>query len=56
MEPDSPISPHENTLLEAAYHGSKSSHLMSALNYNETNPFPPQPPDFALHLSVSTVG
>jgi hypothetical protein len=35
-------------LFEAAYHGSKSTHLMSALNYNETNPFPPQPPDFAL--------
>ena len=37
----------KDTLFEAAYHGSKSSHLMSALNYNETNPFPPQPPDFA---------
>jgi hypothetical protein len=34
-------------LFEAAYHGSKSTHLMSALNYNETNPFPPQPPGFS---------
>jgi hypothetical protein len=34
-----------NPLLEAAYDGSKSSHLMSGLNYNETNPFPP---DFSL--------
>ena len=37
----------KDTLFEAAYHGSKSSHLMGALNYNETNPFPPKPPDFA---------
>jgi hypothetical protein len=37
-----------NPLLEAAYDGSKSSHLMSGLNCNETNPFPPQPPDFSL--------
>jgi len=36
----------KNTLLETAYHGSKSTHLMSALDYNETNPFPPQPPNF----------
>ena len=36
------------TLLEVAYHGSKSAHLMGVLNYNETNPFPPQPPGFAL--------
>jgi hypothetical protein len=38
-----------NTLFETAYHGSKSTHLMGALNYNETNPFPPQPPDFELN-------
>jgi hypothetical protein len=37
----------KDTLFETAYHGSKSTHLMSALNYNETNPFPPQPPGFA---------
>src|SRR4029450_13845597 len=32
------------TLVEVAYHGAKSVHLMSRLNYNETDPFPPQPP------------
>jgi hypothetical protein len=37
----------KDTLFEAAYHGSKSSHLLGLLNYNETNPFPPQPPGFA---------
>ena len=42
----------KDTLFEAAYHGSKSSHLMSTLNYNETNPFPAQPPDFALIFPI----
>ena len=37
-----------STLLELAYHGSKSSYLMGGLNYNETDPFPAQPPDFVL--------
>ena len=46
----------KNTLLEAAYHGSKSTHLMSSLNYNETNPFPPQPPDFALIYPYPQLG
>jgi len=46
----------KNTLLEAAYHGSKSSHLMGALNYNETNPFPPQPPAFALTFPYPQLG
>ena len=46
----------KDTLFEAAYHGSKSSHLMSAVNYNETNPFPPQPPDFALIFPYPTAG
>jgi hypothetical protein len=36
------------TLLEVAYHGSRSAHLMGVLNYNETDPFPAQPPGFAL--------
>ena len=36
------------TLLEVAYHGSKSANLMGGLNYNETDPFPPQPPEFSL--------
>ncbi len=38
----------QNTLLEVAYHGSKSTHLSSELNYNQTNPYPPQPPSFKL--------
>jgi outer membrane receptor protein involved in Fe transport len=46
----------KDTLFEAAYHGSKSSHLMSALNYNETNPFPAQPPDFALIYPYPQLG
>jgi Carboxypeptidase regulatory-like domain/TonB dependent receptor len=46
----------KDTLFEAAYHGSKSSHLMSALNYNETNPFPPQPPGFALIFPYPQLG
>lgn len=33
-------------LFELAYHGSKSTRLPSRLNYNQTNPFPPQPPAF----------
>ena len=46
----------KDTLFEAAYHGSKSSHLMSAVNYNETNPFPAQPPDFARIFPYPTLG
>jgi outer membrane receptor protein involved in Fe transport len=46
----------KDTLFEAAYHGSKSSHLMSPLNYNETNPFPPQPPQFALIFPYPQLG
>jgi outer membrane receptor protein involved in Fe transport len=46
----------KDTLFEAAYHGSKSSHLMGALNYNETNPFPPQPPQFALIFPYPQLG
>jgi hypothetical protein len=37
-----------NTLLEVAYRGSKSTHLSSELNHNQTTPFPPQPPSYAL--------
>lgn len=36
-------------VFELAYHGSKSTRLPTRLNYNETNPFPPQPPDFKLN-------
>jgi hypothetical protein len=49
----------KDTVFEAAYHGSKSSHLVSNLNYNETNPYPPQPPDFRLifpYPQYGTVG
>jgi hypothetical protein len=46
----------KDTLFEAAYHGSKSSHLMSSLDYNETNPFPPQPPNFALIYPYPQLG
>jgi hypothetical protein len=37
-----------STLVEVAYHGTRSVGLMAGLNYNETDPFPPQPPDFRL--------
>jgi outer membrane receptor protein involved in Fe transport len=46
----------KNTLFEAAYHGSKSSHLMGVVNYNEANPFPPQPPNFALVFPYPQLG
>ena len=46
----------KNTLLEAAYHGSTSSHLMSGLNYNETNPYPAQPPGFSLIYPYPQLG
>ena len=46
----------KNTLFEAAYHGSKSTHLMSALEYNEPNPFPPQPPSFELIFPYPQLG
>jgi len=36
------------TLLEVAYRGSKSTHLSDEFNYNQTNPNPPQPPNFTL--------
>ncbi|HYM09707.1 MAG TPA: carboxypeptidase regulatory-like domain-containing protein, partial [Bryobacterales bacterium] len=38
----------KDTVFELAYHGSKSSHLGSSLNYNQTNPYPAQPPAFKL--------
>ena len=46
----------KNTLFEAAYHGSKSSHLMGVVNYNETNPFPAQPPNFTLVFPYPQLG
>jgi hypothetical protein len=46
----------KDTMFEAAYHGSKSSHLMGVLNYNETNPFPAQPPSFALIFPYPQLG
>jgi len=46
----------KNTLLETAYHGSKSTRLMRVLNYNETNPFPAQPPDFQQNYPYPELG
>jgi hypothetical protein len=46
----------KDTLLETAYLGSKSTHLMSSLDYNETNPYPPQPTDFALIYPYPQLG
>jgi outer membrane receptor protein involved in Fe transport len=46
----------KDTLFETAYHGSKSSHLMGTLNYNEANPFPAQPPQFALTFPYPQLG
>jgi hypothetical protein len=48
--------PTATTLVELAYHGSTSTHLIGALNYNETNPFPAQPPDFALIYPYPKLG
>ncbi len=45
-----------NVLLEIAYVGSKSTHLSSELNYNQTNPYPPQPPNFAQKFPYPTFG
>jgi hypothetical protein len=41
---------------EVAYHGSKSTRLASRLNYNETDPFPAQPPDFRQNFRYPTLG
>jgi outer membrane receptor protein involved in Fe transport len=46
----------KNTLLETAYHGSKSTRLMRVLNYNETNPFPAQPPNFQQNYPYPELG
>jgi len=46
----------KDTLFETAYLGSKSTHLMSSLDYNETNPYPPQPTDFALIYPYPQLG
>ena len=45
-----------STLLEAAYHGGRSSHLVGVLNYNETDPFPAQPPGFRLIYPYPELG
>jgi hypothetical protein len=44
------------TLAEVAYHGATSAHLMSGLNYNETEPFPAQPPDYQLIYPYPQLG
>ena len=46
----------DRTLLEVAYHGARSAHLMSGLNYNEADPFPPQPPDYLPHFPYPQLG
>jgi hypothetical protein len=46
----------QNMLLEVAYRGSKSTHLSSELNYNQTNPFPAQPPSFTLNYPYPAYG
>ncbi|MEO6912143.1 MAG: carboxypeptidase regulatory-like domain-containing protein [Edaphobacter sp.] len=45
-----------NVLLEIAYTGTKSTHLSSELNYNQTNPYPAQPPNFVQHFPYPTFG
>ena len=45
-------------IIETAYRGSKGTRLSSFLNYNETIPYPPQPPNFTLfypYPSLSTL-
>ena len=46
----------KDMLLETAYHGSHSTHLVGVLNFNEPNPFPPQPPNFALNFPYPALG
>jgi hypothetical protein len=43
-------------MLEIAYVGSKSTHLSSELNYNQTNPYPPQPPNFVQNFPYPAFG
>jgi hypothetical protein len=43
-------------LVEVAYRGSQTSHLSSILNYNQTNPYPAQPPKFVLNYPYPTFG
>jgi hypothetical protein len=45
-----------NLLLEIAYTGTKSTHLSSELNYNQTAPYPPQPPNFVQNFPYPTFG
>jgi outer membrane receptor protein involved in Fe transport len=46
----------KDLLIEAAYHGSKSTRLASRLNYNEINPFPAQPPQFQQNFPYPALG
>ncbi len=45
-----------DTVAEVAYRGSKSTRLSSFLNYNETIPFPAQPPNFAQNFPYPALG
>ena len=46
----------QDMLFEVAYHGSKSTRLASRLNYNETDPFPAQPPAFQQNFRYPSLG
>src|SRR5439155_12640163 len=46
----------QDMLFEVAYHGSKSTRLASRLNYNETDPFPAQPPAFPQNFRYPSLG
>ncbi len=45
-----------DTVVEVAYRGSKSTRLSSFLNYNETIPFPAQPPNFVQNFPYPALG
>jgi hypothetical protein len=45
-----------DTVAEVAYRGSKSTRLSSFLNYNETIPFPAQPPNFVQSFPYPALG
>ena len=46
----------KDMVFEMAYHGSKSTRLASRLNYNETDPFPAQPPNFQQNFRYPALG
>jgi hypothetical protein len=46
----------QNTVAELAYRGSKSTRLPTRLNYNQTEPYPQQPPLFQQIFPYPTLG